>query len=89
VWDARTLECEAVLEGHTEAVLALALAEGGGLVSGSYDTTLRVWAPGAAPGAPWRCVRRAEGHGDAVRVLAVGEDGHIFSGSYDGTVGVW
>lgn len=38
VWDMATLECVRVLEGHTEAVLALAVSSGGCLVSGSYDS---------------------------------------------------
>jgi WD40 repeat protein len=42
VWDIETLECVRVLEGHNEAVLALAVGENF-LVSGSYDTTVRFW----------------------------------------------
>ena len=42
VWDAETLECLKVLEGHGEAVLALAVGDTF-LVSGSYDTTVRFW----------------------------------------------
>ena len=37
-----SLECVRVLEGHGEAVLALAVGETF-LVSGSYDTTVRFW----------------------------------------------
>ncbi len=40
VWDLETLECSKVLEGHLEAVLALAVGNGH-LISGSYDTTVR------------------------------------------------
>lgn len=71
-----------VLEGHTEAVLALAV-NSTQLVSGSYDTTVRFWDL-----ATWHCVRKCDGHEDAVRVLATAE-GRVFSGSYDGTIGVW
>ena len=71
-----------VLEGHLEAVLALAVGETH-LVSGSYDTTVRFWNLDTL-----RCVRKCEGHEDAVRVLAV-VDGKVFSGSYDGSIGVW
>ena len=42
MWDVETLECVRVLEGHGEAVLALAVGETF-LVSGSYDTTVRFW----------------------------------------------
>ena len=42
VWDMESLECVRVLEGHNEAVLALAVGPTF-LVSGSYDTTVRFW----------------------------------------------
>jgi WD40 repeat protein len=35
--------CEAVLEGHTRAVQALAVLPDGRLASSSYDKTVRVW----------------------------------------------
>lgn len=43
VWDVESLQCLRVLEGHGEAVLALAVGDTF-LVSGSYDTTVRFWA---------------------------------------------
>ena len=52
VWDIDTLDCLRVLEGHNEAVLALAVGPSF-LVSGSYDTTVRFWALDSL-----RCVRR-------------------------------
>lgn len=73
-----------MLEGHLEAVLALAVSPRH-LVSGSYDTTVRFWDLES-----FRCVRKCEGHADAVRVLAArADDEEVFSGSYDGTIGVW
>jgi F-box and WD-40 domain protein 7 len=110
-WSLRSLDCVAVLEGHTEAVLALAVTEAccarddgssrqhaAVLVSGSYDTSVRMWRLGG----DWRCVRHCAGHADAVRVLAAapippstvaGTDRTTwptaFSGSYDGSIGVW
>jgi WD40 repeat protein len=54
VWDTETLECVKVLEGHNEAVLALAVGPTF-LVSGSYDTSVRFWALDSL-----RCVRCAE-----------------------------
>ena len=53
VWDMESLECVRVLEGHNEAVLALAVGPSF-LVSGSYDTTVRFWALDTL-----RCVRCA------------------------------
>lgn len=44
VWDTDTRSPRAVLKGHTGAVAALAAsADGRRLVSGSFDTTVRVW----------------------------------------------
>ncbi len=54
VWDTESLECVKVLEGHNEAVLALAVGPSF-LVSGSYDTTVRFWALDSL-----RCVRCAQ-----------------------------
>ena len=53
MWDIDTLDCVRVLEGHNEAVLALAVGPSF-LVSGSYDTTVRFWALESL-----RCVRYA------------------------------
>ena len=82
VWSCESLTCTKVLEGHNEAVLALAVGDLF-VASGSYDTTIRFWDL-----ASWRCVRKAEGHDDAVRVLAAA-GGKVISGAYDGAVGVW
>lgn len=46
VWSAETLTCTKVLEGHNEAVLALAVGDLF-MASGSYDTTIR-WELGRA-----------------------------------------
>ena len=48
-----SLECVRVLEGHNEAVLALAVGPTF-LVSGSYDTTVRFWGLETL-----RCIRHA------------------------------
>ena len=54
MWSCETLTCSKVLEGHTEAVLALAVGDLF-MASGSYDTTIR-WAAGLGGdvgGAEW------------------------------------
>ena len=53
VWDTERLEVVRVLEGHNEAVLALAVGDTF-LVSGSYDTSVRFWSLDTL-----RCVRCA------------------------------
>ena len=64
-----------VLEGHQQAVTALCLVGDGRLVSGSRDTTLRIWDL-----ATERCLT-ATGHGDWVtRVRAVGRRDFISAG---------
>lgn len=78
---ARCTTATQVLEGHLEAVLALAVSAQH-LVSGSYDTTVRFWDVET-----FRCVRKCDGHQDAVRVLAARADqDEVYSGSYDGYV---
>lgn len=73
------IRCFQVLEGHLEAVLALAVSAQH-LVSGSYDTTVRFWDLQT-----FRCVRKCDGHQDAVRVLAArADEDEVYSGSYDG-----
>lgn len=42
VWDLSTLDLVRSLEGHTDAVRALAVTEGR-LFSGSYDASVHVW----------------------------------------------
>ncbi len=59
-----TLDCVRVLEGHNEAVLALAVGPSF-LVSGSYDTTVRFWALDSL-----RCVRCASLFGADTRTAA-------------------
>jgi len=70
------------LEGHTGAVLALAV-RGELLVSGGTDRTIRVWKGRAL-------VRTIPNHWDAVHALAFSPDGkYLASGSADKTVRIW
>ena len=70
------------LEGHTGAVLALAV-RGDVVVSGGADRTIRVWKAG-------KLARTINNHWDAVHALAFSPDGkYLASGSADRTVRVW
>jgi hypothetical protein len=74
------------LEGHTGAVLALAVGIDGKIYSGSEDRTIRVWS--ADDGALLN-TNTFVGHTSTIRTLAVGPDGSVYSGSYDATIRVW
>ena len=93
VWDVRRRALDAVLEGHTDDVYALAVLPGGELLSGSGDTTIRVWDARALSvrggGATAACAATLEGHANGVMALAVLRDGSVVSGCWDGTVRVW
>lgn len=82
VWDLNTLSRVKTLTGHTDAVRALACADGR-LFSGSYDGTVRVWDENSL-----QCLEILKGHTGPVRTL-VYAGGCMFSGSYDKTVRVW
>jgi WD40 repeat protein len=86
VWDLKTGECFKLLEGHTNAVVSLALsADGRRVVSGSRDKTLRVWCLETG-----ECLKVLKGHIDAVLSLALSADGRrVVSGSRDKTLRVW
>lgn len=68
-----------------DAILAVAFAGEGAVVTGHQSGALRAW--DAASGRPLRAL---EGHGDAVAALATSPDGkRLVSGSLDGTAIVW
>ena len=74
------------LEGHAGAVRAVAMSgDGTRAVSGSDDTTLKVWDLTTG-----RLLRTLEGHADGVTAVAMSGDGtRAVSGSDDETLKVW
>jgi WD40 repeat protein len=74
------------IEGHTDPVNSVAFSPDGQLiVSGSYDSTVRVW--DVTTGAERHAMH---GHQEAVHSVAFSPDGKfIVSGSNDNTVRVW
>ncbi|OEL32509.1 hypothetical protein BAE44_0006473 [Dichanthelium oligosanthes] len=58
------------LRGHSKAVLSIACAAGGLVVSGSADQTVRAWRRATDDGRGYACVAVIDGHGAAVRSVA-------------------
>jgi F-box and WD-40 domain protein 7 len=70
---------------HRRKVQALTII-GKRLVSGSRDSSIKVWAMGAEP--HWPCERTLLGHEGGVSALATWE-GKVVSGSQDTPIRVW
>jgi cytochrome c len=85
IWTPGKTEPDAVLEGHSAPIVALALSpDGATLASASWDQTVRLWA--LAGGA----ARVLEGHTQNVNGVAFSPDGRtLVSVSYDQSVRIW
>ena len=85
VWTFGKTEPDAVLEGHTAPIAALAVSpDGATLASASWDHTVRLWP--LAGGAP----RVLDGHTQNVNGVAFTADGRaLVSVSYDLSVRIW
>jgi cytochrome c len=85
IWTPGNVQPDAVLEGHTAPIAALAVSpDGATLASASWDQTIRLWplAGGAA--------RVLEGHTQNVNGVAFAPDGRaLVSVSYDQSVRIW
>ncbi|KAJ9096840.1 hypothetical protein QFC21_005111 [Naganishia friedmannii] len=95
VYNTHTLDAR-LLSGHTDVVLCLDKSPDGTLlVTGSKDTTARIWAA-AGKGGAWRCVAVAKGHAEAVGAVAMartdgkgGKGKFLFTASQDRTIKMW
>jgi cytochrome c len=85
IWTSGKAEPDAVLEGHTAPIAALAASpDGATLASASWDQTIRLWP--VAGGTP----RVLEGHTQNVNGVAFAPDGRtLVSVSYDQSVRIW
>src|ERR1700682_3978837 len=85
IWTSGNAQPDAVLEGHTAPIAALALSpDGATLASASWDYTVRLWP--LAGGVP----RVLEGHTQNVNGLAFAPGGRtLVSVSYDQSVRIW
>ena len=79
--------CLETLEGHTNWVYTLQVLPDGRIVSGGYDSTIKVW--DKKEDGTYQNTQTLEGHTNWVRTLQVLPDGRIVSGSYDETIKVW
>jgi cytochrome c len=85
IWTASNAQPDAVLEGHTAPIAALALSpDGSTLASASWDHTVRLWP--LAGGVP----RVFDGHTQNVNGVAFAPDGGtLISVSYDQSIRLW
>jgi cytochrome c len=85
IWSPGKTEPDAVLEGHTAPIVALAASpDGTMLASASWDHTVRLWSLAGGAG------RVLEGHTQNVNGVAFAPDGRtLVSVSYDQSVRIW
>jgi cytochrome c len=85
IWNADNTRPDAVLEGHTAPIAALAVSpDGTTLASASWDQTVRLWP--LAGGAP----RVLDGHTQNVNGVAFAPDGrNLVSVGYDQSLRIW
>lgn len=79
-------ELRRTLEGHAEAVKAIAISPDCQIVaSGSYDRTIKLWSLRTG-----QLIHTLTGHTNRVTCIAISPDGEILaSGSEDRTIGLW
>lgn len=84
VWNANGAEVVVVLEGHSDAVSALAALGAESLASGSWDETIKIWSLPEG-----RCVNTLEGNQGLVVCLAALSGQRLASGSLELEVKIW
>lgn len=76
--------CIRTLEGHTKPVCSLAVLNDDTIVSGSCDSTIKLWNSKTG-----ECIRTLKGHLFQIWALTVLSDDTIVSGSADNTIKLW
>jgi WD40 repeat protein len=86
IWDAKTGELVASLDGHTDSVLCLAWTpDGATLISGSDDFSIRTWNTKT-----WKQLALLDEHTEGVYDIAISPNGRILaSASLDNTARLW
>ena len=72
------------LTGHTGYVWSLAISQGGLLLSGSDDRSIKVWYIQTG-----KCLKTLTGHNNRVESLTRSKEGLLISGSEDKSVKIW
>ncbi|TMJ45998.1 MAG: hypothetical protein E6G84_15005 [Alphaproteobacteria bacterium] len=90
IWRFGREEPDAVLEGHSAPVVALAVSpDGASIASASWDRTVRVWPLAGGVGGGGGAPRVLEGHAQNVNAVAFLPDGRVVSAGYDASVRIW
>lgn len=85
MWNGRTGDGQALMEGHTWTVPDMAMRNDGAvLASASWDSTVRLW-----NGFTGEALTALEGHADDVQDVTFSSIGALASASSDGTVWIW
>eukprot|EP00948_MAST-09A_sp_MAST-9A-sp1_P000301 g301.t1 len=79
--------CKQTLTGHNNYVYTIAILDENTFVSGSADSTIKVWRK--ATNGQFKCVETLTGHTDFVYTIAILDENTFVSGSYDKTIKVW
>ena len=82
-WDVTSRQCRGSLQGHTSAVVGLAISQGL-VASGSTDGELRFWEPVSR-----RCVADVAAHSAPIQALAALQHGLLASACRGGHVRLW
>ncbi|GIL93050.1 hypothetical protein Vretifemale_20531 [Volvox reticuliferus] len=77
-------KCVSTLTGHQGPVLCLLVLEGGEVLSGSGDTSVKMWGPGGGP-----CIHTIKAHTDTVRGICQVPGLGFATASHDLSVRVW
>jgi WD40 repeat protein len=81
-----TQPCKSIqkFEGHSEGILVLTVLSDGRLISGSADSTIKLWDVNSG-----QCLQTLRGHNTYVHALAILSNGRLASGDQQGIIKIW
>jgi len=89
VWNMSGGGAEQTLKGHSKSVSCLGVSRQGFLLSGGYDSVIKVWKYDETS-AQFAEAGALTGHTSNIECIHVAEDeAHVFSGSWDNTIKMW